>query len=85
VAEALRKGRTDQRDFERWKNFHSSLKLTIGSWKVFVPLYCAFPNRSKYPVQNPPPSGDAQAAQPSCSKNMSPSTVCPPPSALVPL
>ena len=35
VVEALKKGRTDPRDIERWKNFHSSIKQTIESWKVF--------------------------------------------------
>ena len=39
VVEALKKGRTDLRDRERWKNFHSSLKQTIESWKV-----CFFPS-----------------------------------------
>ena len=34
VAEALKKGRTDPEDLERWKNYHSSLKQTIGLWKV---------------------------------------------------
>ena len=35
VVEALKKGRTDPRDIERWKKFHSSIKQTIESWKVF--------------------------------------------------
>jgi hypothetical protein len=35
VVDALKNGRTDPRDLERWKNFHSSLRQTIGSWKVF--------------------------------------------------
>jgi hypothetical protein len=34
VVEALKKGRTDPKDFERWKIFHSSLKQTMESWKV---------------------------------------------------
>ena len=48
IAEALKKGRTDPEDLERWKNFHSSLKQTIMCWKVCVFPYYAFPNRSKY-------------------------------------
>ena len=40
VVEALRKGRTDPKDLERWNRFHSSLKQTLGSWKVFPPLIC---------------------------------------------
>ena len=59
VVEALKKGRTDARDFERWKNFHSSLKQTIESWKVCLPLHYAFHNQPKYRVQNQPLSGDA--------------------------
>jgi len=35
VAEALKKRRTDLKDFECWEDFHSSLKLTIEFWKVF--------------------------------------------------
>jgi hypothetical protein len=59
VVEALKKGRTDTRDFERWKNFHLSLKQTIESWKVCFPFHYAFHNRPKYRVQNQPLSGDA--------------------------
>ncbi|KAH9984108.1 hypothetical protein BJV77DRAFT_1162758 [Russula vinacea] len=33
VVEALKKGRTDPKDLERWNKFHSSLKQTLGSWK----------------------------------------------------
>ncbi|KAF8486405.1 hypothetical protein DFH94DRAFT_850431 [Russula ochroleuca] len=33
VIEAVKKGRTDPRDFERWKTFHSSLKQALESWK----------------------------------------------------
>ena len=36
VAEALKKGRIEPGDLERWKNFHSSLKQTIKFWKVCV-------------------------------------------------
>ena len=43
VVEALRKGRTDPKDLERWNKFHSSLKQTLGSWKVFTPLLMCFP------------------------------------------
>ena len=39
VAEALKRGRTDPGDLERWKNFHSSLKQTIELWKVCFFLY----------------------------------------------
>ena len=38
VVEALKKGRTDSKDLERWENLHSSLKQTLGSWKVFPPF-----------------------------------------------
>ena len=48
VAEALKKGRIDPGDLERWKSFHSSLKQTIKFWKVCVSLYYAFLNQSKY-------------------------------------
>lgn len=41
VVGALKKGRTDPKDFERWKIFHSSLKQTIESWRVCFPLYYA--------------------------------------------
>ena len=34
VDEALKKHRTDLRDFERWDDFYSSLILTIEYWKV---------------------------------------------------
>jgi hypothetical protein len=40
VIEAVKKGRTDPRDFERWKTFHSSLKQALESWKVCLPLPC---------------------------------------------
>jgi hypothetical protein len=41
VVEALKKGRTDPKDLERWNNFYSSLKQTLKSWKVcFPPLLC---------------------------------------------
>ena len=45
VVEALKKGRSDPRDFERWNNFHSGLKQTIGFWKVssFPLLYISKP------------------------------------------
>ena len=45
VVEALKKRRVDPRDFERWNSFRSSLKQTIGFWKVcFFFFYCsAFP------------------------------------------
>ncbi len=32
--EAFEKRRVDRTDFERWRNFHASLKQTIESWKV---------------------------------------------------
>ena len=38
VVRALKKGRTDPKDLARWNNFHSSLKQTLGSWKVFFPV-----------------------------------------------
>ena len=34
MVEALKKRRVDPRDFERWNSFRSSLKQTIGFWKV---------------------------------------------------
>ena len=41
VDEALKKRRTDLRNFERWDNSYSSLMLTIEYWKVFfIYLYC---------------------------------------------
>jgi hypothetical protein len=47
VVEALKKCRVDPKDFERWKNFHSSLNLTIEFWKVcFLPLLPYIANRS---------------------------------------
>ena len=50
VAEFLKKGRTDPRDFERWNTFRSSIEQTIKSWKVcFLQLYYAFPGRLKLP------------------------------------
>jgi hypothetical protein len=50
VAEFLKKGRTDPRDFERWNTFRSSIEQTIESWKVcFLQLYYAFPGRLKLP------------------------------------
>ena len=43
MVEALKKGRTDSKDLERWKNFHSSLKQTLGSWKVaYFPTFNMF-------------------------------------------
>ena len=45
ASEALRMGRVDPTDLERWKNFHANLKQTIESWKVsygFLFL-CALP------------------------------------------
>ena len=42
--EALKTLRVDLADFERWKNFHSNLNQTVGSWKVwygFLFLWCA--------------------------------------------
>jgi hypothetical protein len=46
VVEALKKRRVDPRDFERWNNFHSSIKQTIEFWKVcFLPLLLCIPNR----------------------------------------
>jgi len=45
VAEALKKRRVDQRDFERWNGFHSNLKQTIEVWKVYIlPLLLCIPN-----------------------------------------
>ena len=44
VVEALKKRRVDPRDFERWNGFRSSVKQTIGFWKVcFCLCYYAFP------------------------------------------
>ena len=44
VAKALKEGRTDTRDLERWNNYHSSLMQTIESWKVrFLPFTMHFP------------------------------------------
>ena len=41
VAEALKKGRPDPRDFERWTNSHSSLRRTIEVLNVcYFPLPC---------------------------------------------
>jgi hypothetical protein len=51
VIDALRRGRTDPRDFERWNDFYSSLKQTIESWKVcrfFFYYVCS--NRPEYRV-----------------------------------
>ncbi|KAH9983746.1 hypothetical protein BJV77DRAFT_244187 [Russula vinacea] len=44
VAEAVKTGRIDPRDFERWSNIHPSLEQTIELWKV----------------QNCPPGGDTR-------------------------
>jgi hypothetical protein len=42
ASEALRMGRVDPTDLERWKNFHANLKQTIESWKVRYGSYsCA--------------------------------------------
>ena len=38
VVEVLKKGRTDPRDLERWKNFNSSLNQTIEFWRVLWTL-----------------------------------------------
>lgn len=60
--EALKTRRVDPTDFERWKNFHASLKQTIESWKVkysFISVLRII-NRSKYPIQDELPSGDSQ-------------------------
>ena len=45
IAKALKEGRTDLRDLERWNNFHSILKQAIESWKVpcFLPFTMHFP------------------------------------------
>jgi hypothetical protein len=40
VAEAVKKGRTDPSDFERWSNIRPSLEQTIEFWKVCIFLYC---------------------------------------------
>jgi hypothetical protein len=40
VVEALKKGRTDPRDFERWKDFNSSLNQTIEFWRVCYFALC---------------------------------------------
>ena len=42
VVEVLKKGRTDPRDLERWKNFNSSLNQTIEFWKVCCFSLCIF-------------------------------------------
>jgi hypothetical protein len=39
VAEALKNGRIDPRDFQRWSNIHPSLEQTIEFWKVCIFLY----------------------------------------------
>ena len=60
VMDAFEKRRVDRTDFERWRNFHATLKQTIGSWKVrhgFVFPCCAVPTN---PLQGELPSGDAQ-------------------------
>jgi hypothetical protein len=80
VIEALKEGRTDPRDFENWGDIRSNLKQTIEFWKVFYPLYYAFPYQSKYHVQSWPPSGNAQSPRdvpPVRSNFLTPSsTVC---------
>jgi hypothetical protein len=58
--EAFEKRRVDRTDFERWRNFHSTLKQTIESWNVrhdFLLPCCAVPTNS---LQGELPSGDAQ-------------------------
>lgn len=77
VAEALKKGRPDPTDFERWSNSHSSLRRTIEDWKVF-PLYTAFPKPNQTRFQNQAPSGESTGeVQTQRSNNTSLSTVCP--------
>ncbi|KAF8486403.1 hypothetical protein DFH94DRAFT_713172 [Russula ochroleuca] len=46
VVEALKKGRTDPRDFERWKDFNSSLNQTIEFWRNRPPSGDAQPLRN---------------------------------------
>ena len=47
VLDALKNCRVDRKDFERWKNFRSSLNLTIEFWKVsFLPLLLCILDRS---------------------------------------
>jgi hypothetical protein len=61
AAKALERCRIDPNDVERWKNFHASLKGTVGSWKVtplVLPLYIS--NLSKYVLQNGSPNGSSQ-------------------------
>lgn len=43
VAEAVKTGRIDPRDFERWSNIHPSLEQTIELWKVCVAFTKYFP------------------------------------------
>jgi hypothetical protein len=45
VVEALKMRRIDPRDFERWNNFHSSLKQNIEFWKV-----CFFSSTMRFPL-----------------------------------
>jgi hypothetical protein len=73
VLEALKKRRVDPKDFERWKSFRSSLKLTIESWKVCFFASTAIHSRLiEYSVQNRLPSDETQTLP---SNNTSPSTV----------
>ena len=73
VIEALKKGRTDPKDLERWNKFHSCLKQTLESWKVCLSPYYVFYNRSKYRVQSRQSSGGDETLR---SNNTSSSTVC---------
>ncbi len=63
ATEAFKKRCVDWTDFERWSNFHASLKQTIESWKVqygFLLPCCAILIDQNHTVQDELPSGDAQ-------------------------
>jgi hypothetical protein len=49
VVNALRRGRTDPKDLKRWDNFHSGLKQTLESWKVFFPPLICIPQQIQIP------------------------------------
>ena len=72
AAKALERRCIDPSDVERWKDFHASLKETIDSWKVLLPLCIS--NLSKYLLQNGSPNGSSQNIR---RDDLRPSTVCP--------
>ena len=62
AVEALKMRRVDPMDLERWKNFHASLKKSVGFWKVLcivIPVL-RIPNSSNHLIQSTLSSSPAQ-------------------------